>query len=268
MKIDPSKIYLMPLIMGPIYDRENLVARAVYGEIEYLSLQYQTDPDAIPALLPDCYKPAERPIVTAMFGYYVGVDFMAGGGYSIAAFMVGARFDGERDHVEGDYVLVMCEDDTIPIITGRELQGIPKVYADISPIRTLHDGRLRCDTSLWGHLLFGMDLEPLDRQNPVVRSVAAKRINERPLLGFKYISSLDGPPDASYPTVLRSETKIEELWLGRSGQILLGDATEADISVGKRVIDALKKLPVRNVTQTSRLRGSMVLRNDLSHRLR
>lgn len=47
-----------------------------------------------------------------------------------------------------------------------------------------HKKGVRRDTSLWGHLLFGMDLEPLDRQNPVVRSVAAKRLNERPLLGF------------------------------------------------------------------------------------
>lgn len=267
MKIDPSKIYLMPLIMGPIYDRKEIV-RSVYGEVQYLSIQYQTDPDAIQALLPDCYKPAEKPIVTTMFGYYDGVDFMAGGGYSIATVLVGARFDGERDHVEGDYVLVMCEDDTIPIITGRELSGIPKVHAYISPVKTLPDGHLRCHTSLWGHLLFGMDLEPLDRQNPVVRSVAAKRINERPLLGYKYISSLDDPPDASYPTVLRSDTKLEELWLGKSGQIFFGDAAEADISIGKRIIDALKKLPVRNVTQTIRFRGSQVLRNDLSHRLR
>ena len=267
MKIDSSKIYLMPLIMGPIADREKLVG-SVYGEVQYLSLQYQTDPNAIQVLLPDCYQPSEKPIVTAMFGYYDSVDFMAGGGYCIATVLVAARFDGEKDHVEGDYVLVMCEDDTLPIISGREQLGIPKVYADISSVKTLPNGHLRCETSLWGHLVFGLDLEGLKKQNALVRSVASKRINERPLLGYKYIPSLDGPPDASYPTVLRSDTKLEELWLGKSGQIFFGDAVEADIGVGKRIVDALKTLPMREVTQTARFCGSQVLRNDLCRRLR
>jgi len=267
MKIDPSKIYMMPLIMGPIADREKLPSN-VYGEVRYLSLQYQTDSDAIQALLPDCYQPAEKPIVTVVFSYCDGVDFMAGGGYWIAAVLVAARFDGDKDHVEGDYVLVMWEDDTFPIITGRELQGIPKFYADISPVKTLPNGHLRCETSLWGHLLLGMDLEPLKKQNAIVRSVAAKRINERPLLGYKYIPSLDGSPDASYPTVLRSDTKLEELWLGKSGQIFFGNAVEADIGVGKRIVDALKTLPVYQITQTARFRGSQILRNDLCRRLR
>jgi len=267
VKIDSSKIYLMPLIMGPIADREKLVG-LVYGEVQYVSLQYQTDPNAIQALLPDCYQPAEKPIVTVMFGYYNSVDFMAGGGYCIAAVLLAARFDGEKDHVEGDYVLVMFEDDTLPIIRGREKWGIPKVYADISPVKTMPNGHLRCETSLWGRLVFGMDLEPLKKQNALVRSVASKRINERPLLGYKYIPCLDGPPDASYPTVLRSDTKLEEWWLGKSGQIFFGDAGEEDIGMGKKVVDALKTLPIRQVTQTSRFQGSQVLRSDLSGRLK
>lgn len=267
MKIDPTKIYLMPLIMGSIADKGKLPSN-VYGEVQYLSLQYQTDPDAIQALLPDGYQPVEKPLVTVMFGYYESTDFMAGGGYRIASAMVAARFDGEKDHVEGDYVLVMYEDDAFPITTGRELQGIPKVYADISPVKTLHNGHLRCETSLWGHLLFSMDLGPLKQQNVLIRSVATKRINERPLLGYKYIPSLDGPPDVAYPTILRSDTKLEQLWLGKSGQIFFGDAGEESIGVGKRVVDALKTLPVRQVIQAVRFRGSQVLRNDLCGRLR
>jgi acetoacetate decarboxylase len=267
MKIDPNKIYLMPLIGGWIGDTGKL-GNAKYAEAHFLALQYQTDSDSVRALLPDCYQPDEEPIVTAMFGYYDGADFMAGRGYNIASVSVAARFDGERDHVEGDYVLVIFENETLPILTGRELQGIPKTYADVSPIETLPNGHLRCEASLWKHLLFGIDLEPLKKQNILVRSVASKRINARPLLGYKYSPSVKGPPDASYPTVLPSETKLEELWLGKTGQIFFGDALESDIAIGKRMVDALKTLPVLQVTQTARFRGSQVLRNDLFHRLR
>jgi acetoacetate decarboxylase len=267
MKIDPNKFYLMPLIMGSISD-QGKPPNGIYREVQYLSMQYQTDSDAIQVLLPDCYQPAEKLIVTAMFGYYDGVDFMAGRGYSIASLMVAARFDGEKDHIEGDYVLVMYEDDAFPITTGHELQGIHKVYADISPVKILPNGHLRCETSLWGHLLFSMDLEPLKEQNVLIRSIASKRINERPQLGYKYIPSLDGPPDASYPTIMRSDTKLEQLWLGKSGEIFFGNAGEEDIGFGKRVVDALKTLPIRQIIQTVRFRGSQVLRNDLCGRLR
>ena len=267
MKVDPNKIYLMPLISGWISETGKL-RNAGYAEVEFLVLQYQTDSDAARALLPDCYQPAKEPIVTATFGYYDGADFMAGRGYSIASVTLAARFDGQKDHVEGDYVLVMYENETLPIITGRELQGIPKVYADISPIETLPDGHLRCEASLWKHLLFGIDLEPLMKQNILVRSAASRRINARPMLGYKYSPSLEGPPDASYPTVLPSDMKLEELWLGKSGQIFFGEEMESVIMVGKQVVDALKTLPMRQIIQTARFRGSLVLRNDLCHRLR
>jgi acetoacetate decarboxylase len=268
MKIDPNKIYMMPLIMGPIEpERQNRVG-SVYGEVEYAGLQYQTDPDAIRVLLPDCYRPAEKPTVAVMFCYNDGVDFLAGRGYRIATVSVGARFDGEQDHVEGDYVLVMCEDDAIAIITGREQHGIAKVYTDISPVRTLPNEHLRCEASLWGHMLLGIDLEPLKEQNLIVRSVAAKELNKRPMLGYKYIPCVDGPPDAAYPNMMPNELKVEQLWLGKSGEVFYGDPREEDIGLSVRILDALKTLPVREVTQTFRLRGSAVLRSDLSRRLR
>lgn len=267
MKIEANKIYRMPLIMGPVFDQQAL-PRIDYTEVEVVALQYQTDPDAIRALLPDCYQTADEPVVTVFFGFYDGLNFMAGGGYWTATVQVAARFDGEEDHVEGDYILVMFEDKTYPIIGGREDLGIPKLYADISSVKTLPNDHLRCEASLWGHLLFGVDLMPMKRQNRLVRMVAGRRINERPWLGYKYIPALDGPPDADYPTISWNYTKIEQLWLGKAGGMYFGEAGEGDIAHFKQLVDALKTLPVRQVIQTLRIRGSSVLRLDLSRRLR
>jgi acetoacetate decarboxylase len=223
LKLDPKKIYQMPLLGGPIASKD---VRLAYGEVESVALQYKTDKGAIQALLPDCYQPSEEPVVTVLFSHYAGVDFMAGGGYRVASVQVGARFDGEKDHLEGDYILVMCENETVPIIGGREILGIPKVYVDISPIKILPDGHLRCEASLWGHLLFGIDLEPVRSQNVLVRRVASKRVNSRPWFGYKYISSLDEPHDVSYPTVVWNNIKIEGLQLGSSGNIFFGNAPQ------------------------------------------
>jgi acetoacetate decarboxylase len=263
--MDPKKIYQMPLLGGPIASKD---VKLVYGEVESVGLQYKTGKDAIQALLPDCYQQSGEPVVTVLFTQNSGVDFMAGGGYRVAPVQVGARFDGEKDHLEGDYILVMCENETAPIIGGREILGIPKVYADISSIKILPDGHLRCEASLWGHLLFGVDLEPVKSQNMLVRRVASKRVNSRPWFGYKYISSLDEPHDVSYPTVVWNNIKIEKLQLGSSGRIFFGNATEKDIGSAKRWVDALQTLTVREVTQTLRMKGSAILRYDLAHRLR
>jgi acetoacetate decarboxylase len=137
----------MPLLGGPIASKN---VKLAYGEVESVVLQYNTERDAIQALLPDCYQSSQEPTVTIVFTHNAAVDFMAGRGYRMANVQVGARFDGEKDHLEGDYVLVMCEDETTPIIGGREILGMPKVYADISPTRTMPDGHLKCEASLWG----------------------------------------------------------------------------------------------------------------------
>jgi hypothetical protein len=207
--------------------------------------------------------------VSVLFNNNDGVDFMAGRGYRFAAISVAAQFDGENRRLEGSYVLVMPEDSALPFIAGREWLGIPKFFADISSIRLMDDGHLRCEASLWGHLLFGLDLAPpLTRQNTLIRKAASAQLTNTPAFGHKYIASLNWPPDADYPTIMWSDTNIEHLWLGKRGELYFGNPTEKDIGEFSPLIDALKSLPVREVKQTVHWRGSMVLRNDKNGRLR
>jgi acetoacetate decarboxylase len=159
LKIDRTKIHTMPLIRGQIWERVNIPG-SVYSSQESIMLQYKTDPDAIPSLLPEPYLPGKNPIVTVMFCDNNGVDFMAGGGYRFAAISVDALIETESGHLEGAYVMVMPENKTLHIFSGREWLGMPKFYTDISPIRVLEDNHLRCETSLWGYFFFGLELSP------------------------------------------------------------------------------------------------------------
>ena len=265
MENDPSSRYVMPQFMGPV-DRE-FPGGIVYKERQVLALQYETAPEAISALLPDCFRPAGTPTVTVAFVYNDGVEAMAGRGYRIATVMVAAEYDGEQDQVEGDYALVMFEDDTVPILLGRELLGVPKLYADISPIRMLPSGHLCCEASLWGHPLFGVDLGPLVKQDESA-CAAANEVPPTVLLGYKYIPSLDGDPDTAYPLATPREVRTDEMWQGESASLCFGDPTYDDIGFIAGLIDALKRLPVHQVTGVMRSRGSAILRADLSRRLR
>ncbi len=266
MKLDPSKYYRMPLAMGPVFDRKML--KLAYPQVEVLGFQYLTDPDALLDLLPECYHPGKEPLVTVIFSNNNGLSFMAGGGYRMATIQLSARFDGVQDHLEGDYIVVMFEDQILPIIGGREDLGVPKLFADISDIKIMPDGHLRCEASLAGHMLFGLDVPPLKGQIGVVRAIAARQINARPWLGYKYIPSLEGPADVEYPTVTYNNSRLEKLWMGKKASLRFGIARQEDIGSVKNLIDALATLTVIRPVQVMHFTGSAVLRLDLSHRLR
>ncbi len=267
MEIDPTKHYNMPLIMGPQFDRA-VPPRFAYEQVEVLAFQYLTDPEALADLLPKCYHPGKQPLVTVVFSQNNGLSSMAGGGYRSAAIQVEAHFDGKQDHVTGDYILVMFENQTWPIIIGRENLGIPKLYADISSIKIMPDGHLRCEASYLGHMLYGLGVPPLKRQSVLGKAVVSRQFNARPWLAYKYIPSLDGPPDADYPTTAHNDTRLEKLWMGKKAHLRFGTARAEDIGSVKTLLDALATLTILKPVQMVHFTGSAVLRYDLSHRLR
>lgn len=266
MKLDPGKYYRMPLAMGPVGDRKQF--KFDYPQVEALAFQYLTDPEALADMLPDCYHPGKEPLVTVVFSQNNGLSFMQGGGYRMATVQAAARFDGAQDHLEGDYIVVMFEDNTWPIISGREDLGVPKLYADISNIKVMQDGHLRCEASLAGHMLFGLDVPPLKNQIGLVRAMTARQINARPWLGYKYIPSVEGPADVEYPTVIHNVIKLDSLRIGKKASLRFGIAREEDIGVVKHLLDALATLTIIRPVQAVHFTGSAVLRYDLARRLR
>jgi acetoacetate decarboxylase len=232
-----------------------------------LYLQYKTDHDAVEALLPDCFKPADEPTVTIAYAFNDGVDFLLGRGYNVVIVLLAAKFLGEKDRLEGDYVLVIFENATHPIITGREILGAPKIFADIPSPEILQDGSYRCEAHLWGHLLFGVEFGQMKKQNMIVRKMGEKMANRRPWMTYKYISSLEREPDASYPIANWSDSTIDDLWLGKSGSIYFGEAGEEDIGLFKSIIDAIDSLPVLEISQVSHWKGSQIMRLDRSRRI-
>ncbi len=98
MKLDPAKVYSMPLIMGPVFDRETRPGR-VYGAAESISATFRTDPDAVRDLVPECFQIPDAATVTIAFGDYDRVDFMAGGLYTREAFEVGRHGDHPQGHL-------------------------------------------------------------------------------------------------------------------------------------------------------------------------
>lgn len=261
---DPTIVHMMPLVAGPFKTEGGIL----YRERQVVALQYETDPECLAALLPECYEPGDKPIVTASFVYNHGLDFMGGRGYRIGTIGLSARFNGERDNVDGSYFVVMYEDDTLPIVLGRELLGVPKVYGDISAPRVMPSGMIRCEVSVWGHLLFGIDVDPNVKQPDSIIETMNTRPRGPPMLGYKYIHGLDGPPDAAYPIATPSDATVTDVWTGDHGRIYYGDPGKDDVGLHRPILKAVKTLTVTKVLGVSRTFGSSLLRGDLAKRLR
>ena len=93
-------------------------------------------------------------------------------------------------------------------------------------------------------------------------------MDDKTQLGYEYIPSLDGPPDADYPTISKNDVQVDRLWMNKSASVYFGTAGREDIGHSKPIVGALQSLPVRQVVQALRFCGSAVLRYDLSRRLR
>ena len=108
----------------------------------------------------------------------------------------------------------------------------------------------------------------MTKQDDAAIAAANEKPTGLPLMGYKYIPSVEGPPDTAYAISTPSDRKLEQMWLGKPGRFYYGDPTREDVGAVAGVMDALKTLPVSKVLGVSRSRGSSVLRVDLSRRLR
>lgn len=253
---------MSPLILGLFNAKDGIP----YPRRETVTLRYKTQLEAIQKIIPECFK-VTNPTVSVSVVYNDGVQDLAYRSYSLATFQVPARYEGERDTVEGSYSIVMYENNTTPIIGGREFIGIPKLYSDISPVRLLPDGRIRCETSIYGYQLFGIEVDANEKQDESVVEAWNKRNNIQNLLGYKYIPSLEGPPDCAYPILTPSEISLKELWTGKEGGLYFGDAGYDDVGQHSNVVEALKSLEVKEVLGVSHSFSSTRLRIDKAHRI-
>jgi acetoacetate decarboxylase len=160
----------------------------------------------------------------------------------------------------------MWENDTFPIVGGREMIGIPKLHADISPIRQVGNG-LRASASVWGHEVMRLEVTALKEQNMLVRRTAQKRFNAIPWLGYKHIPAIDGPDDASYPMVVWNDIELDTIRFGETATPQLQTVDHADLDRLAVITETLARIPFGELETAGHAKGSAVLRLDRSHRL-
>lgn len=105
--------------------------RVHYSDCRVLSVNQKTDENKLAELIPEEFEILE-PTVVWQYTNCRGVDFMMNGEYRIFQASVPVKFIGAKEEIAGSYPLIIFENNAVPVLGGREEDGMPKVVCDIS----------------------------------------------------------------------------------------------------------------------------------------
>ena len=259
VQLDPEGSYFMPVSIP-----QRPLKAGIFEDVWTLSTSYETDKDALAALLPVPFEPADEPVVTVHYSQCLKVNILAGGGYNLIGVDLATFFNGRQDQLAGNYSLVMWENLMNPVIRGRELLGVPKLFADVpDPSRSGDDWRVSASES--DRVLLEMEiLRARPRSEAAVNKLNADQANSA-MMGWKYIPNIDGVGAAlSQPTLIGRQTHFSRLWKGE-GRIGYGnDLTWETNPASVDIVAALQTLVVKEYLAGSVTQGSMTITRALN----
>ncbi|MGH2937941.1 MAG: acetoacetate decarboxylase family protein [Solirubrobacterales bacterium] len=230
--------YDMPANFGPSIMPDT----SVTGHQLVAGIGFETEPDALAAILPSHFRPAREPIVQVTAHPVRGVDWLHGRGYNIVTVSASVVPVDAPDE-EGPLSIVAWETDASAIFLGREFLGMPKLWAEIPDIRK--DGSswsFSCSEYGAGLLEVALeDMTPLGEEKVAEMNTAG---SPGVLYGWKYIPGPGGEPDADYALrIPLGSATVTSAWSG-TGKLEFGSPGPADAPLSSHVIAGLRGLPV------------------------
>ena len=254
--LDRNDRYQMPAHFGPRSEQ----AGFRYNDLTMMVVPFLTDRERLAAYLPAPFTVAEHAVVTVTYCCNRNVDFLAGRGYNMVSVNAAVLFDGEGEKLEGTFTLVIWENLTDQILIGREVQGIPKIYADINDHRVI-DGEWRATASHFGNKI--VDLSIGDLRDPTTEEAQiygqATEGKDNPM-GWRFMPGVGGLGEGlSEFTTFPSETTLTEVQIGQ-GSIDWQYLTWEQNPTQYHIVNALADLPVLAVLPAMVAKGSADLR--------
>ena len=191
---------------------------------------------------------------------------MAGGGYNVVGVNLSAIFNGKKDHFLGNYAAVLWENDTIPIIAGREVLGARKYYADIpDPQQEGNDWRFHC--SVYGTRLVEGAIKNAAPVDEATRHEIERIAKGRMWMGWKYIPKADwSGPEVSFPTCIPTAPTVNQAWLGEPSHKFF-ETTWANSVYHSRIMAGLRTLTLKEYSRWGNHQGTVDLLVGESRRL-
>jgi acetoacetate decarboxylase len=262
-KFEDDYLYIMPAHFGGM---KRVSTTTTYRDVTNLIIQYRTERDAIEPYVPEALEITD-PTLTVAFVMNRGVEWMAGGVYNLVAVNVPVRFDGKVDHIEGGFSLVVWENKVAPILTGRELTGIPKIGATIEDARCLN-GRWSAEAAYEGNTFLEMSLVEGDELPAEAIEYWNRTSQEADWLGWRYIPNVSGVGAAlNQPTTFPQGAVIKSA-RQCTGTIKWKALAWEQAPTQAHITSALASMPVLEVSAAFVSRGESILFGDKARELR
>jgi len=262
-KFEDDYRYMMPAHFG---GQKLVTTTTTYRDVTSLIVQYRTEKGAVEAYVPEALEVTD-PTLSVAFVMNRGVEWMAGGSYNLVAVNIPVRFDGEVDHVEGGFSLVVWENKVAPILPGREATGIPKIGAQIEEARHL-GGHWMAEAAYEGNTFLSMTLQEREELSESELDQWNEQSREADWLGWRYIPNVAGAGAAlnhatTYPqgAVVRSVKRCD-------ATIDWKKLTWLQAPTQAHIVEALADLPILEVTAAFVTRGESMLLGDKARALR
>ena len=254
-KLKPKTMYLMPTHFGPMSGPR----QGPGGQMGAFSVDQRTsrtyavsflsEREQLEALAPPGFEVVGEPVVTVAQTHMTGIDWLAGRGYSTLGVTFQARFNGTRDRATGPLLLVLWENLTDPILTGREQLGFSKIYCEL-PEPVIHGGETQCTASWLGFRFMDMRLTKMvEVEEPA--AAPAESPGEGSLKGtlhYKYVPKTGewGEADAEYAVLSPINPPLSQptRWQGE-GTVTFQRARWEDLPTQFMVVNALHELEVK-----------------------
>ena len=253
-KLNPDSRYQMPAHFGPRPQSPKSSFR--YHDITMMVVPFVTDPKVLAAYLPEPFEVAENAVVTVTYAGNRNVDFLAGHGYNMIGVTAAVVFKGEQDLLEGSFTLVIWENLADPILMGRELQGIPKIFADIQD-HSVIAGEWRTTAGHFGHKIVDMFISDLRDPSPAeIEAYANASAGKDNPMGWRFLPAVGGLGQGLNEfTTFPSETNLSEVKIGQ-GRVDWQHLTWEQNPTQCHIVNALADLPVLHQLPAMVARGS------------
>ncbi len=248
-EFDADQMYRMPTHFGPRTgprrgpDGRRFECRDNPRSTSY-AVSFLTEPRLLQAMLPPGFQLEAEPVVTVSASYMTEIEWLAGRGYNTLGVSFPARYRGARDDMRGNFLTVLWENLTDPIITGREELGFSKIYCEIPTPRTT-GGAHHISASWLGYKFLDMRLSGLRAQSAAEISESVEAAGT---LHYKYVPRTGawGTADAEYAVYTPADApnrRVLERQVGE-GQVAFHQARWEDMPTQYNIVNAFAALPI------------------------
>ena len=252
-QFDPDQMYRMPSHFGPrtgprrgpdgrkFECRDNPYSTSI-------SLSFLSDSAQLERFLPPGFALEGEPVVTVSASYMTEIEWLAGRGYNTLGVSFPVRFEGEVDRLSGNFLTVLWENLTDPILTGREEIGFSKIYCELPTPTTLR-GQHHVIASWLGFKFLDLQVHDLREQSREEIDQLASSQSGAGTLHYKYVPRTGdwGTADAAYAVLTPAETpnrRVLEHRVG-AGSLKFHRARWEDMPTQYNIVNAFADLEIR-----------------------